>query len=204
MGGRWRNAAICDTCGNTWIADGSCDYRGFTRTVRTLCKKLYRDTAKKAGTDLNKIKVGINSHVFIAEDSKAAADLFYPSYADTMSRIGRERGWSPMNRQQYELMRTKQGALLVGSPDEVIEKMLYEHEIFKYDRFLAQMTVGTMPHDKVLKSIELFGTRVVPEVKKAIVNQLSYWTSCNQSTNQLINQCSKLSEETSQARVSKE
>ncbi len=135
--------------------------------------KLYRDTAKKAGTDLNKIKVGINSHVFIAEDSKAAADVFYPSYADTMSRIGRERGWSGMNRQQYELMRTKQGALLVGSPDEVIEKMLYEHEIFKYDRFLAQMTVGTMPHDKVLKSIELFGTKVVPEVKKALVNQLT-------------------------------
>ena len=135
--------------------------------------KLYRDTAKKAGTDLNKIKVGINSHVFIAEDSKTAADVFYPSYADTMSRIGRERGWSSMNRQQYELMRTKQGALLVGSPDEVIEKMLYEYEIFKYDRFLAQMTVGTMPHDKVLKSIELFGTKVVPEVKKALVNQLT-------------------------------
>jgi len=128
--------------------------------------QLYRDTAKKAGTDPNKIKVGINSHMFIAEDSKAAADVFYPSYADTMSRIGRERGWSPMNRQQFELMRTKQGALLVGSPDEVIEKMLYEHEIFKYDRFLAQMTVGTLPHDKVLKSIELFGTKVVPELKK--------------------------------------
>jgi len=130
--------------------------------------QLYLDSAVKAGTDPSKVKVGINSHTFIAEDSKQAADIFYPSYADTMSRIGRERGWSGMNRQQYELMRTKQGALLVGNPDEVIEKMLYEHQIFKYDRFLAQMTVGTMPHDKVLRSIELFGTKVVPEVKKRI------------------------------------
>jgi len=130
--------------------------------------QLYRDSAKKAGTDPAKVKVGINSHVFIAEESKQAADIFYPSYADTMSRIGRERGWSAMNRQQYELMRTKQGALLVGSPDEVIEKMLYEYDIFKFDRFLAQMTVGTMPHDKVLRSIELFGRKVVPGVKKEL------------------------------------
>jgi probable LLM family oxidoreductase len=131
--------------------------------------QLYRETAKQAGTTA-KVKVGINSHSFISDDSKEASETFYPSYAATMSRIGKERGWSPMNRQQYELMRTKQGALLVGNPEEVIDKMLYEYEIFRYDRFLAQMTVGPMPHDKVLRSIELFGTKVVPEVKKRVAS----------------------------------
>ncbi len=85
-----------------------------------------------------------------------------------MTRIGRERGWSGMSREHFEAMRSEQGSLLVGSPQQVIDKILYEHELFKHNRFLAQMSVGTMPHDKVMHSIELFGTKVAPEIRKEI------------------------------------
>jgi alkanesulfonate monooxygenase SsuD/methylene tetrahydromethanopterin reductase-like flavin-dependent oxidoreductase (luciferase family) len=85
-----------------------------------------------------------------------------------MSRIGRERGWQPMQREHYEMMREPKGALLVGSPQQVIDKILYEYELFGHTRFLAQIGVGTMPHDKLLRAIELFGTVVAPAVRKAI------------------------------------
>jgi probable LLM family oxidoreductase len=127
----------------------------------------YRDMAEEAGHDVTKLGVSINSHAFVADTSQQAADQFYPSYAQTMSRIGRERGWSPMNRDQYELMRSKQGSLLVGSPQQVIDKILYEYELFQHTRFLAQMTVGPMPHHQVMRSIELFGTQVAPAIRKA-------------------------------------
>jgi alkanesulfonate monooxygenase SsuD/methylene tetrahydromethanopterin reductase-like flavin-dependent oxidoreductase (luciferase family) len=104
----------------------------------------------------------------VADTSQQAADQFYPSYADTMSRIGRERGWSPLTPEQYAHMRSPKGALLVGSPQQVIDKILYEHELFGHTRFLAQMTVGTIPHRQVMRSIELFGTQVAPAVRKAL------------------------------------
>lgn len=128
----------------------------------------YRKTATEAGHDPSSLGVGINQHCFIGEDSKKAADDFYPSYSLLMSRIGKERGWPPMTRDQYEQMRARHGALLVGSVQEVIDKILYEHELFKMTRFLVQMTVGSMPHDKVMKAIELFGDKVAPEVRKAV------------------------------------
>jgi alkanesulfonate monooxygenase SsuD/methylene tetrahydromethanopterin reductase-like flavin-dependent oxidoreductase (luciferase family) len=90
-----------------------------------------------------------------------------------MTRIGRERGWPPMSREQYEEMISPHGALLVGSPQQVAEKMLYEYELFGHSRFLGQITVGTMPHEKVMKAIELFGTKVVPEVKRALKQKLT-------------------------------
>lgn len=110
--------------------------------------------------------VGINSHVFIGDDSTQAANDFYPSYATTMTRIGRERGWGPMNRMQFDMMRQKEGSLIVGSPQEVIDKILYEYELFNNDRFLAQMTVGPLDHKKLMRSIELFGTVVAPAIQK--------------------------------------
>ncbi|HKZ67151.1 MAG TPA: LLM class flavin-dependent oxidoreductase, partial [Chitinophagaceae bacterium] len=128
--------------------------------------QLYRDTIKQSGHNVDALQLGINSHVYIADTSQQAADEFYPSYADVMTKIGRERGWGPMNRQQYEMMRTKDGALLVGSPQEVIDKILYTHELFKNTRFLAQMSVGSMPHKQLMRSIELLGTKVAPEVRK--------------------------------------
>jgi probable LLM family oxidoreductase len=130
--------------------------------------RYYRESWAEAGHDVTKLQVGINSHTFIADTSQQAADQFYPSYADTMSRIGRERGWSPMTPGQYAHMRSPEGSLLVGSPQQVIDKILYEHELFGHTRFLAQMTVGTIPHGQVMRSIELFGTQVAPTVRKAL------------------------------------
>ncbi len=130
--------------------------------------KYYRDVSAQQGYDVAKLQVGINSHTYIADTSQQAADEMYPAYADVMSRIGRERGWQPMNRDQYELMREPHGALLVGSPQQVIDKILYGYELFKHSRFLAQIGVGTIPHDKLLRAIELFGTVVAPAVRKAV------------------------------------
>lgn len=132
--------------------------------------KFYRQAARESGHDTTKLQVGINSHTFIADTSQQAAEAFYPSYAQTMSRIGRERGWSPMTKEQYDLLRSEKSSLLVGSPEQVIEKILYEYELFHHTRFLAQMTVGPMPHKQVLRSIELFATKVAPAVRKAIGN----------------------------------
>lgn len=128
--------------------------------------KLFRETAKKAGRD--ELKIGINSHTYIADNSQQAANEFYPSYALVMNRIGRERGWSGMSPEQFEAMRSQRGSLLVGSPQQVIDKILYEHELFNHNRFLAQMSVGTMSHHKVMHSIELFGTKVAPVIRKEI------------------------------------
>jgi probable LLM family oxidoreductase len=128
----------------------------------------YRETAKEAGHATDSLQVSINSHTYIADTSQRAADEFYPSYADTMSRIGRERGWPPMDREHYEMMREPTGSLLVGCPQQVIDKILYEHELFRHTRFLAQMSVGTMPHAQMMRSIELFGTQVAPAVRRAL------------------------------------
>jgi probable LLM family oxidoreductase len=128
---------------------------------------LYRE-AYKTGRHTAPAKVGINSHAYIADTSQQAADEFYPSYAAVMTRLGRERGWQAMSRHHFEDMRSPQGSLLVGSPDQVTDKILYQHALFGHDRFLAQMDVGTLPHDKMMRSIELLGTKVAPAVRKAI------------------------------------
>ncbi|WP_276371720.1 LLM class flavin-dependent oxidoreductase [Chryseolinea sp. H1M3-3] len=126
---------------------------------------LYRDTANKAGH--GDLPLGINSHVYVAETSQQAGDEFYPAYSVMMNRIGRERGWGHLRRMDFDAMRSPTGSLVVGSVDEVVDKILYEHSLFNNTRFLAQMSVGLMPHDKILKSIELFGTKVAPAVRKA-------------------------------------
>jgi probable LLM family oxidoreductase len=127
---------------------------------------LYRESGKKAGHE--NLPLGINSHVYVAETSQQAGDEFYPAYSAMMNRIGRERGWAPLRRMDFDAMRSPTGSLLVGSVDEVVDKILYEHSLFKNSRFLAQMSVGIMPHDKILRSIELFGNKVAPAVKKAL------------------------------------
>jgi probable LLM family oxidoreductase len=112
------------------------------------------------------LPVGINSHSYVAETSQQAADDFFPSYAGMMSKLGRERGWPPMTRAQFDQLRSRRGALVVGSPEEVAEKILFQHELFGHERFLAQISVGTMPHDRVMRAIELLGTEVAPIVRK--------------------------------------
>lgn len=128
--------------------------------------QIYREVYKESGHDMNALQFGVNSHTYIAEDSKQAANEFYPTYADVMSRIGRERGWPGMSRQQFDASTAKEGALLVGSPQQVVDKILYEYELFGHTRFLAQMTIGALPHNLAMKSIELLGTKVAPEVRK--------------------------------------
>jgi probable LLM family oxidoreductase len=128
--------------------------------------ELYRDSARKAGHDPASLALSINTHAFVADTSQQAADRFYPSYANVMSKIGRERGWPPMSRAQYEVLRSPRGALAVGSPQEVIDKILFQHELFGHQRYLAQMGVGTVPHDRMMRSIELFGTVVAPAVRR--------------------------------------
>ncbi len=133
---------------------------------------LYKNTALKQGTTPESIRLAVNNHVFIAEDAQDAADSFYPYYAEMMNRVGRERGWPPLNRQQYEGLRSPRGALMVGSVQQVIDKILYEHELFGFTRFLAQASIGTVPHKGIMKSIELFGTKVAPVVRKSLVSSL--------------------------------
>lgn len=129
---------------------------------------LYRESARRAGHDPDTLPVSINSHGWIADTSHQAAEEALPPYLDTMGRIGRERGWPPITRQQFDAERSPRGALLVGDPQEVIDKILFEHELFDNQRFLLQLTVGTMPHRKVLHAIELLGTVVAPAVRKAL------------------------------------
>ena len=129
---------------------------------------LYRKAATQAGHDSALLPVGINSHAYIADTSAQARDEFFPAYATMMNRIGRERGWSNMTRAQFDALCAPRGALLVGSPAEVVEKILFEHELFGHQRFLAQISVGAMPHAKVMHAIELLGTEVAPAVRKAL------------------------------------
>ncbi len=129
---------------------------------------LYRETWQEHGHDPAKLQMAINSHGFLAEASQTAADEFYGPYAHVMSKIGRERGWPGMTREHYDQMRGPKGSLLVGSPQEMIDKILYEYELFGNTRYLVHFSVGTLPHKKVLKAIELLGTVVAPAVKKAI------------------------------------
>ena len=129
---------------------------------------LYKNTYKKAGHPDSELQLGINSHVYVADDSVKAGDEFYPPYAAMMNQIGKERGWSPLTRQQFEYSRSAKGALLVGTPEQVAEKIIFEHQLFGNTRFLAQTSMGTLDHRLAMRSIELFGTRVAPMVRKAL------------------------------------
>lgn len=128
--------------------------------------ELHRRAARRAGHEPAPA-LGINAHGYIAETSRQALDESFPYVASMMNRIGAERGWSPMTRDDYEAASALRGAYFVGSPEQVIEKILFQREIFGHDRFLIQFTLGTMPHDRILRCIELLGTRVAPEVRKA-------------------------------------
>lgn len=126
--------------------------------------ELYREAARRSGHGPG--RVGINSHGFIADRSQDAAETAFPAFKETMDRIGRERGWPPLTREQFEFSRSLRGADFVGSPQQVIEKILFQYSIFRHDRFLLQLTVGTLPHQKVLRAIELLGIEVAPVVRR--------------------------------------
>jgi probable LLM family oxidoreductase len=128
----------------------------------------YRDQAIRAGRDPAQLPIGINSHGFIADTTEDAAQRFHGPLTEVMNRLGRERGWPPMTRAQYEEQIGPRGALMVGSPELVAEKILFQHTIFRHQRFLLQLSVGPMPHAQVMHAIELFGTRVAPIIRTAL------------------------------------
>lgn len=129
---------------------------------------LYKETWISSGHPPDRLQLSIHVHTYIADSNQQAADEFYPSYAEVMSRIGRERGWGPMTRAGYEQMRSPHGALFVGDTKTVFDKIMYTQSIFKQTRFLAHMPVGPMPHTQIMRSIELYGTVVAPAVRESL------------------------------------
>lgn len=126
---------------------------------------LYRESARRAGHDPATLPVAVHSHGFVADTTEEAIDTFYAPYAYVMSQLGRERGWSPMTRQQFDALRSPRGALYVGTPEYVTEKVIAVCDLLGLDRFMLHVSVGTMPHAAVMRSIELFGTKVAPAVR---------------------------------------
>jgi probable LLM family oxidoreductase len=130
---------------------------------------LYREAGRRAGHPAAALKVGLHQMGYIGETEKDAADDFFPGHARMMTHIGRERGWPPATRAQFDATRGPTGAYLIGSPEMVVEKMLRENEALGgIDRITFQMTNVGLKHERMLKSIELLGTRVVPDVRKAL------------------------------------
>ncbi len=129
---------------------------------------LYREAAVKSGRKLEDVKLSLNMHGFVGETRDAAKETFFQPHADVMNRIGRERGWPPQGRAHFEAACGPNGHLLIGSPDEVAERIIALHHVFRHDRILIQMAIGAIPHKDVLKAIELLGTRVAPKVKEAL------------------------------------
>jgi probable LLM family oxidoreductase len=130
---------------------------------------LYREAGRRAGHAPEKLKVGIHSLGYVADTTKQAADEFYPGYAKSFTDIGKERGWSPVTRAQYDAVRGPKGALLVGDPETVAEKILYVNEALGgISRLTFQMSVATLAHPKAQRAIELLGTKVAPLVAKRL------------------------------------
>jgi probable LLM family oxidoreductase len=132
---------------------------------------LYREAASTAGQDPSQIKVAINTHAFVGATSEQADAAFAAPYLAMMNRIGRERGWPPSGGREYEALRSPRGAVAAGSPEQVAEKILFEHELFGHDRYIGQMSVGAVQHRDVLRSMELFGTQVAPVVRAEVARR---------------------------------
>jgi len=133
--------------------------------------ELYRQAAQEAGHDTVTLPLAINTHAFVGETSAQADSAFAAAYLAMMNRIGRERGWPPSGRPEYEALRSPRGALAVGSPEQVAEKILFEHELFGMSRYVGQMSVGAVSHADVLRSMELFGTEVAPIVRAEVARR---------------------------------
>jgi len=125
---------------------------------------LHRSTLVESGYDPTDVPLAVHAHGFIGDDSEQAADEYYPSYAVAMSTIGRERGWGPMTRPQFDMMRAPEGSLVLGDVEAVAAKIIRMRDILGIQRFMLHISVGTLPHDKVMRAIELFGTKVAPIV----------------------------------------
>jgi probable LLM family oxidoreductase len=129
---------------------------------------LYREALAAAGHDPSRARVAINTHAFVGETEADADRAFAAPYLAMMNRIGRERGWPPSGRAEYEALRSPRGALAAGSAEQVAEKILFEHELFGHQRYVAQMSVGAVEHRDVMRSIERYGTEVAPLVRAEV------------------------------------
>lgn len=130
--------------------------------------QLYRDEYLKAGHDLSKMQLATHSHGLIGDDAQATSDRYFPHYAAQMNRIGKDRGWAPYSKAQFEGGRSKHGALFIGDAEQVTDKILYHQELFGLTRFLLHVDVGAPSHKDLMKTIELLGTKVRPSVNKAL------------------------------------
>jgi alkanesulfonate monooxygenase SsuD/methylene tetrahydromethanopterin reductase-like flavin-dependent oxidoreductase (luciferase family) len=130
---------------------------------------LYRESGRRAGHSAEKLIVGLHAIGFLGDTTKEAADDFYPGYAHTFTEIGKERGWPPTTRAQFDAVRGPTGALLIGDAETVAKKILYVNEVLGgLSRITFQMGVSTLPHQKMLRAIEILGTRVAPIVRKEL------------------------------------
>jgi probable LLM family oxidoreductase len=130
---------------------------------------LYREAGRRAGHSAERLIVGLHAIGFLGDTTPHAAEDFYPGYAHTFTEIGKERGWPPATRAQFDGVRGPTGALLIGDAETVTEKILYVNEVLGgLSRITFQMGVSTLPHQKMLRSIELLGTRVAPIVRKEL------------------------------------
>ena len=129
---------------------------------------LYRQAGAEAGYDPAALRVSIGGHGFLADTAAAAAEAALDPFMTTMARIGRERGWPPPSRAQFAAEAALDGALVLGSPQEAVDKILYQHELFGHDRHLLQLTVGPIAHADVMRAIGLFGTEVAPVVRREV------------------------------------
>jgi probable LLM family oxidoreductase len=141
---------------------------GHTHRFRSLVD-LYWEAGRRAGHSADRLKVGVHSLGYVADTTKEAADDFFPGYARAFTDIGKERGWRPVTRADFDAQRGPEGALLVGSPDEVAEKMVRHSEALGgVSRFTFQMNAASLPHAKLMKAIELLGDKVLPAVRREV------------------------------------
>ena len=117
---------------------------------------------------MNKLQVGVHMHAFFGDDSKKIADEYYPVYSAQMTRIGATRGWPAYQPQQYEMGRSRNGHLIIGDANEAIDKILHMQELFGLTRFSAHMDVGGPSHRSMMRSIEIFGTKIAQKVREAL------------------------------------
>jgi alkanesulfonate monooxygenase SsuD/methylene tetrahydromethanopterin reductase-like flavin-dependent oxidoreductase (luciferase family) len=130
---------------------------------------LYREAGRRAGHSPDRLTVGLHSVGFLADTTDAAAEIFFPGYAHTFTEIGKERGWPPTTRAQFDAVRGPTGALLIGDAETVAEKILYVNEVLGgLSRITFQMGVSTLPHQKMLRAIEILGTRVAPIARREL------------------------------------
>jgi alkanesulfonate monooxygenase SsuD/methylene tetrahydromethanopterin reductase-like flavin-dependent oxidoreductase (luciferase family) len=127
---------------------------------------LYREAGRRAGHPLDQLKVGIHALGYVADTDQQAADEFFPGYARSFTEIGKERGWPPITRRQFEELLQPEGALLVGDPRRVADKVLsFSKALGGIDRLSFQMSIASLPHEKRMRAIELLGTDIAPAVR---------------------------------------